>query len=542
MIEQKVLVHNKFEIQIIDAKTGKKKETAVAYNIITDKYFACRMDLNQFYWNCYWVYFYKYIAFGSGTGIPAVTDTAMFTLIDKVATVNVETVYGYPTSYRQVKATLNADQFNGRTITEVGIMGDATYQQSLNTYHANPLFTHAMLKDSEGNPISISKTEADVIVITATFYVTHTPSGFGTNAIYPEAINNDLLKWALSDDNTPTNLECRFTRFTLPYSSDMRVKQIYSGAKTMDLLAGTLPSTGRRDMPMITILNTEFPGKVIKHLGSPGVGAFTFPNHDVFPPYAIIHLPIGTGDAVTKEFNILTPVIMEGSMHVYVNSVEVIEGVDYTVDYENNCIDTHENYYTAGMTPFDDKVTFGNFKDATKNVSTYYYYCDPLAFWSNYSYDQYPSMVTISSTYPAKFDFGSNKKCNILKFESITIPSDQLDNMKVQYSSDGITGWTDVAGLTRSGQVYKFTGATARYWRFYINAYTWSYGLQQSMVTRDGVLSGTTCFLGYTSPGLHFINAPVAGVAIDASYNIDIPYHTANNLLKFTYSFVLSRG
>jgi hypothetical protein len=45
--------------------------------------------------------------------------------------------------------------------------------------------THAMLQDSEGNQIAIAKTDVDVVYITATFYATYTPSGFGRQRCVP---------------------------------------------------------------------------------------------------------------------------------------------------------------------------------------------------------------------------------------------------------------------------------------------------------------------------------------------------------------------
>ena len=60
--------------------------------------------------------------------------------------------------------------------------------------------------------------------------------------------------------------------------------------------------------------------------------------------------------------------------------------------------------------------------------------------------------------------------------------------------------------------------------------------------TRDEQAFGTTFFLGKTVPGLKFTTPPANGAAIEASYQLELPFKTSNNLLRFTCSLLLSRG
>jgi len=128
-----------------------------------------------------------------------------------------------------------------------------------------------------------------------------------------------------------------------------------------------------------------------------------------------------------------------------------------------------------------------------------------------------------------------------MKIEINTVPAAQIDNLKIQYSADNST-WTDVPGMTRASQVWSFTLTSARYWRVFIPAYNWSYGLTTGTNTRDEQAFGTTFFLGKTVPGLKFITPPANGAAIEASYQLELPFKTSNNLLRFTCSLLLSRG
>ena len=100
------------------------------------------------------------------------------------------------------------------------------------------------------------------------------------------------------------------------------------------------------------------------------------------------------------------------------------------------------------------------------------------------------------------------------------IPSSSVD-------SSGNAGRKQVETLTVSGSV----------------RYNWTYNLYyQSFPTRDGQSFGSTFFLGRTVPGLTFTEPPATGAAITASFAIEYPFKTENNLLRFTYSIQLQRG
>ncbi len=90
--------------------------------------------------------------------------------------------------------------------------------------------------------------------------------------------------------------------------------------------------------------------------------------------------------------------------------------------------------------------------------------------------------------------------------------------------------------------VSRFGEPAVSYWRVYIPSYNWSYALTTGTNTRDEQAFGTTFFLGKTVPGLKFTTPPANGAAIEASYQLELPFKTSNNLLRFTCSLLLSRG
>lgn len=530
-IKEKVLLHNKFDVKVVDSRTGEVKQTATAYNVILNYYFNSRLLDSPMYKTSDLL---TYIAIGTGTGTPAITDTGLFTHLTRKAVTTLETVYEYPTSHTTRQIKLEATECNGYNITEVGF--EAYRSGTWSSYYY--LMTHAMLQDSEGNQIAIAKTDVDVVYITATFYATYTPSGFGDNGVYPVAEKNYLMRWLLTGGVDST---IRFGRFPVQNSSDMETK--YSGSKGYSFTNGVGSMDNYQyDLPVTTFLDSECNNRIVRHLGIAGFGAFTFPNHDAFPPYAVNHLVIGEGDGETTEFNIKCPLIQAGTPRVYVNNVELVAGTDFTVDCESNCGDWYENYHSAELTTKDDNVQFGNLKELTPTTSTRYYY-DPLAWWNFGGVQQYPTSCSVTEAKPIWIDFLTAKDCNRLKINGVTVPSAQLDNLVIEYSTDN-ENWTAVEA-TRNTQVWSWPLVSARYWRVYIPSYTWSYSIltsYSSSLNRDGQTFLPTFFLGKTVPGLTLTNPPAAGETITASYSIEYPFKTANNLLRFTCSIQLQRG
>ena len=117
-------------------------------------------------------------------------------------------------------------------------------------------------------------------------------------------------------------------------------------------------------------------------------------------------------------------------------------------------------------------------------------------------------------------DFGTPKPCNTLKIDILTVPSARLDNLKIQYSANG-TNWTDVSSLTRTGQVWKFTEVSARYWRSFLSGE----GNATVVVTSSGMTgSPVTLSVPVESSDTADIVADKIKVAIENNENITALY------------------
>lgn len=124
---------------------------------------------------------------------------------------------------------------------------------------------------------------------------------------------------------------------------------------------------------------------------------------------------------------------------------------------------------------------------------------------------------------PIKIDFGSAKSCNTLKIDILTIPTARLDSLKIQYSNND-SDWTDVSGLSRTGQVWKFTEVSARYWRVFLSGE----GNATVVVTSSGMTgSPITLSVPVASSDTASIVAGKIKTAIEDNANISALYDTA---------------
>lgn len=540
-MKENMILHNRFDVTVMDATTGEVKQKAVGYNVITNQFFTYRLgDQKRVIADYRLKDLFNCIGVGTGQGVPAVTDTSLFDFLKRKLSTTVQEHYAYPTSYRTTQIKLEANECIGEHITEVGIFYN-THSSYLDRDSYNIIMTHAMLQDSEGNPIAIDKTDTDVVLVNATFFCTVSLTGFGSHAVFPTPEQNYLVRWVLF--GTMYSEIC-MGRFPISSAEQMMVNGKpdcckRTGAKAFALKDGTEDMENLRlDFPLVTFLDGECNDRVVRYFGNPGIGVFSFPDHEVFPPYQVDHLVVGEGDGTTQDFNVKCPLIQRGTARVFVGGEE-LPSSEYEVDYESNCGDWYENYASASLCTQDANVAFGTLNPVG---SSGYTYRDPLLWSPYYESSKYPSYCYIAQDTPVLLDFGEAVECNTLKIEESVnaLNSTYIDKAVIQFSDDG-ESWTDVE-YTRMGQVWRWDLVSARYWRFYIDGYRWYYYLTRNTISRDGQNFGCTFFLGKTVPGLHLKTPPQAGQTVEMSYAVDVPFKTANNIIRFTCSVQLQRG
>ena len=133
-------IHNRFDIEVVDAKTGEVKQKAQAENVVCD-YLWTQMFKKSTSDSTKW---FQTILVGDGTGTPSASDTTLFHYLASYTPAASDDVYrfdkkGHVASITR-KVTILETQLVGNELTEVGI-SNAT----------SSTCTHAMLTvtDSE---------------------------------------------------------------------------------------------------------------------------------------------------------------------------------------------------------------------------------------------------------------------------------------------------------------------------------------------------------------------------------------------------------
>ena len=307
-------IHNRFDIEVVDAKTGEIKNKAVAHNVICDQLWTKLISSSSSYFN--------YIHYGNGTGTPSASDTQLFGFIGYGSAAledkNMDLENGV--FYAQKKMQLSESTAVGQTITEIGIAHSTS---------ANSLCTHAMLADMNGNTVSITKTDTDIINVYATVFVhwNQNATGDGTLKVYKEPGYNTvmadpnglgianraygLLEWAAGSGNfalplyymkNPTGMQRVYyeDQFTPPFRGPTRTYDVANKRVT-----ATYPRfTVSEDNVDGGIRNVMFPTRAYTSNSTQPDGFISWRLENGSAPVksTIVNEAIGTGDGVTTNF------------------------------------------------------------------------------------------------------------------------------------------------------------------------------------------------------------------------------------------------
>ena len=413
-----VSIHNKFEIEVIDANTGEKKASAKAYNCVCNQLWY--QLLNTFkgsvhaggYNTKYTNYngadnYFNYLHFGEGTGEPAPEDTQLFQFSGYISPEGYGTwkstfnpIYGG--SYTR-KFILGQDKAVGIIISEVGI-GKTTDQTSL--------MTHAMLQDMNGNPITIEKTDTDIINFYATVYSeiqTSIPKdsiGTGITIVDSDAYLARQMCGAPDGYIRSNNMWFRIddvNEASVISSGLLPAKNSKGGSCTVDIDNKEVNftcsrfgvndfNTGRGSIGVswnfVSLGYVYSAGPTMSAIGSASMPTIIFDcRGSWWEPYQILGESIGTGDGQNSDFKTKFP--LADNMKLYVNGVETndytfyrmipeqSENVGrYFLRYKMDPNDMAGNYLTAYADGYananGDSRPYNNNGMATGNQDQYY--------------------------------------------------------------------------------------------------------------------------------------------------------------------------
>jgi hypothetical protein len=368
-------LHNKHHLILTDAKTGKIKQEGWAYNAILNQGFT-RLIGTHFkkvsaqYRTVYGEVFGKGgwagVTFvGSGTAAVSITDTQLGGYLDRKensmhdAGEDISSL----TAYHTRVAVWDETMLQNTAITEVGLGIDN---------QTTGLATRALIKDSEGNQITINKGTTDVLTIYSTVYLELSHS-YGSNFAFVEGVSpyrpvsgNFLLSWLAYNGEpgwytTPDTGNFRIMAGTNKdgiSSADGAVKSEVGNTLLREPSSDLTFDTTNKSIKILSIGTgggARFGASVandpagIWEIGvscgikyAEGVSFTTnsemslfravMPITGVWPGTTITDEELGTGDSTTVLFQTTWAPVLTGTDIVKVAGVTQTRNTDYTID------------------------------------------------------------------------------------------------------------------------------------------------------------------------------------------------------------------
>lgn len=498
-------IHNRFDVEVVDAETGKIKQRAQAENVICNQLWTQMLSPAAYF---------NYIHYGTGSGTPAASDTSLFTFLGYGLPATADDVYTSDYSAGivslQRKIQISETTAVGSIFTEIGI-----------AYSAGPstLCTHAMLKDANGNQITIAKTATDIINIYATVFLNWDASQYNlgdVRLIYPIGTTissdsgNSFYRWLLGVASAPTcdvvfssgGIRTQLTGSSTFYNAT----DVYTGgattlaysipARTMTITTNRLSadtanlSNGIGTICLCMKSQSSYSSRWFPYIAMKVGGTW-------YQETSIAGEAIGTGDGVTIDF--ATDFDRVSACEIMVNGTK--QSSEVTVDL--------------------------NKPSAYQDMGRYFELLSAPAFQGNNYSDVFPSPKEQSGdgSYSIYIPAGNTAiYCN--PFYDFGIKSFQNVACTVLVSND-LSTWVDITSQASSLSVdYR----KCKYWKLVsvaANTYQCAhiYGLVADAVT--------------TANNIHFATAPASGAVITADYATKTIAKDVNHVFDLTVTIQL---
>jgi len=313
--DKKTIIHNRFDFVVRDAKTEKVIKEYASYNTL----------LNTFWTNyiagAYHTSLLAYIQVGDSGTTPVATDTALGGWIGGKAVTDI--TYDYSDlaangiATRRCKIRLEASEYNGTTIREVGMAKD----------DYNLLVTKSLIKDSNGNTLAIEKDALTIIDIYATFFI-YLPAISG-DFIFNRA-NSGILRWMLCADASLPVARTLYSNYTTFDDNCWGFGEAYS-------IPGhslTFDATNKKvtiDFNDLGVSGGNIGGLC---MFQPVTGVIIKMPNSIVTSSLIEKEIVGTGDGTNKDFvTDFGRLVDKGNNKVYVDDVEVSATFNYAMKY-----------------------------------------------------------------------------------------------------------------------------------------------------------------------------------------------------------------
>lgn len=477
----KVKIHNRFDVFKRNVITGEEKQIAQAENILLDRLWTHAIYQEQDGGNT--GYACK-IHVGTGTGALESTRTTMFSQTFAAVASGENYAYDEDTQVwsRRVSATISEVQHNGNTFREIGL-------GTINSI----LATHALLRDMNGNPVAIEKTDTDIITFYATTYAyipTEADDGairimpmlrsflvnvlLGAKAGLLSYVNNPKANFVTTEDVPTRASDASIARLAVSKSITSAMLSKSADSKTIYI-----------DVPRLAVGDGNVAGGIWGMILSWGI-FFNFIRSSVYAGTYIEGESLGTGDGSTVDFKTAFPFVKAGA----VVKVDGIEDVNATVDFDkpyNNDLSRHLkhiylNDYSRSMIGEQDAViTIGSI-----NI------CEN-PYWETYG-----------------IDYITGQYCEI-------------------YASEDMVDWTLINTYTSSPPVQKAVNALYRNYRYWKKVTTGTYSRTYGFLSDD--LDAAELM------NVHFVTPPALDAVITIDYTTSVIAKDINHVFNSEFSF-----
>ena len=542
-------------------RNGVLRQEVDTHNVICDWFWVKRSGKydNTEIWTCP-------LCVGNGTDVtPTSTDATLKSQLWRVDCDSSATSYHLRESDDDVewcqltnKYTIPATASYVGTITECGLYGIKN----------DCLTTHALLLDAEGNPISIDKTDLDLVKIEVSlrFYFNdsedikvypaiQTPiwNNLYRGYVYldwsgphlAECLNENIeALWCVKDALLGKDLHPTPTRVHTPKWYSTYLSTVF--ARATDTSDST--SRGLREINVQGArLGTDFAPTgqhFIRGFRVANMFIIPLPNEKIFPRYEIKDMEVGIGDGTTTEFVCPMNYFIEDTDKVYLDGILQVRGVDYTLECDNN------NQMLPELMASNDAIITGALNsDSNADVLLPLFRAALTDLKLNYS-SKYGiggnvhSYVThFSASQPILFDMEKEVKVNTFQ-----IGKGYANNITYTLwasDDDGLT-YTEVASITKtSNVVYKvtFDTITARYFKVTSTKNSSGVGINYTDAGNysapRAIDKDNLCLFGYVGHGIQFTNPPAADAIITMDASTDLPMKNENFVfdvnMKLTY-------
>ena len=517
-IDANIKFKNNYRLQHIDTITGEILHDLEFHNVVLDQI------IDTVIYGASGGHFG--IAIGDGSGIPSASDTKLFHEIKKfTGTTGNCSKKNNNTLLFSVSLTIPASASEVYDISEVGVC----FRAGVDNYS---LVTHALILDSEGNPISVKKKDTDKIILNCELYITfesegienfnvdpfvENSSGSGTLAIQylfgaatsleAQRVSDLLYTYGASFTNCPSTYEPS----NPPNDSNWVINK---NAKTLTVNFGPLRLS---EFPMPTYIRGITFGRL---------GTIKLPNEAIFPRYKVSKITVGIGDGETTKFKCPLNYFINESETIYVGADEKIRDVDYTIDNEANQDELIE--LSAG----NEAIISGGY-----NTSAVPFFRKPFGTVPLSYHGGSFGVGRMDASHPLYLYFREPVKLNTLR-----VPLGNYGTFTLFGRNTEEEDWTLIGQFTPNNENnhYNFDLCYYRYIKLTSTTSNESVATEwkaNSYISRNNTIEECkkNCyFIGYVGDGIEFTTPPPKDAVITMDAYTDLPFVSPNNVVDIS--------